>query len=69
MKKTKVTPSRQPKQIREFRISIMLNAREKKALDNFCAKYKISNRSRLVRETLMRAMLKKLDSDQPTLFD
>lgn len=69
MKKAKAIPIRQPKQAREFRISVLLNAREKKALDKFCAKYKITNRSRLVRETLMRAMLKKLDNDQPTLFD
>lgn len=47
----------------------MLNDSEQRALDRFCERYKIKNRSRLVRETLMRAILKKIDNDQPTLFD
>jgi metal-responsive CopG/Arc/MetJ family transcriptional regulator len=54
---------------REHRISIMLNESEQRTLDRFCDKYGIRNRSRLIRETLMRAILKKLDNDQPTLFD
>ena len=54
---------------RENRISILLNDSEQRALDRFCERYKITNRSRLVRETLMRAILKKIDNDQPTLFD
>ena len=57
------------KQPREHRISLMLNEREQRALDKFCEKYGISNRSRLIRETLMRAILKKIENDQPTLFD
>lgn len=57
------------KQPREHRISLMLNEREQRALDRFCDKYGIANRSRFIRETLMRAILKRLDSDQPTLFD
>jgi len=54
---------------RENRISILLNDSEQRALDRFCERYKIKNRSRLVRETLMRAILKKIENDQPTLFD
>ena len=38
-------------------------------LERFCEKYEVANRSRLIRETLMRAILKKLDNDHPTLFD
>lgn len=57
------------KQPRENRISILLNESERRTLDRFCEKYGVNNRSRLIRETLMRAILKKLDSDQPTLFD
>lgn len=51
------------------RISILLNDSEQRALDRFCEKYGVQNRSRLIRETLMRAILKKMDNDQPTLFD
>jgi hypothetical protein len=38
-------------------------------LDRFCAQYGVKNKSRLIRETLMRAILRQLDKDQPTLFD
>ena len=58
-----------PKPARNKRIAIMLNERERHALDNFCAKYNITNRSRFVRETLMRAVLKQFEKDSPTLFD
>lgn len=54
---------------REHRIALLLNDREQRILDRFCERYGVANRSRLIRETLMRAILKKLDADQPTLFD
>ena len=54
---------------REHNISIMLNESEMRILDRFCEKSGVKNRSRVVRESLMRAILKKLDNDQPTLFD
>lgn len=57
------------KQPREYRVSILLNEREQHMVERFCEKYGIANRSRLIRETLIRAILKQLDDDQPTLFD
>ena len=54
---------------REHKVSIMLNDKEQQALDRFCEKYGVTNRSRLIRETLMRAILKQIENDQPTLFD
>lgn len=57
------------KQPREHRISILLNDREQRALDRFCDQYGVANRSRLIRETLMRAILKQIENDEPTLFD
>ena len=54
---------------REHKVSILLNDQEQRALDRFCEKYGVSNRSRLIRETLMRAILQKIENDQPTLFD
>ena len=57
------------KQPREHKITILLNDSEQRALDRFCARYGVANRSRLIRETLMRAILKKQEGDQPTLFD
>ncbi|MBR1879096.1 MAG: hypothetical protein IJ814_08890 [Paludibacteraceae bacterium] len=57
------------KQPRDHKITILLNESEQRALDRFCDRYGITNRSRLVRESLMRAILKKQEGDQPTLFD
>ena len=54
---------------REHKITILLNESEQRILDRFCEKYGVKNRSRVIRESLMRAILKKLDNDQPTLFD
>ena len=66
----KPTPSnRKRKQPREYRVSILLNESEQKMLDRFCDKYQVSNRSRLIRETLVRAILRQIENDQPTLFD
>ena len=54
---------------REHRVSIMLNEQEQRLLDRVCEKYGVTNRSRLIRETLMRAILRQTENDQPTLFD
>ncbi len=55
--------------IRSNRVSIMLNDQEMRALNRYCERYKVTNRSRLIRETLMRSILKRFDNDSPTLFD
>jgi hypothetical protein len=47
----------------------MLNDSEMRALERYCNQYTVSNRSKLIRETLMRNILKRFDSDSPTLFD
>lgn len=57
------------KQPREHKISLLLNEKEIRLLDRFCEQYGVSNRSRLIRETLMRTILKQMENDQPTLFD
>ncbi len=54
---------------RKHRITLLLNEKEQRALDRFCDRYGVSNRSRLIREVLMRSILQKIESDQPTLFD
>ena len=56
-------------QPRKNRISILLNDSELRALERYCDQYTVPNRSRLIRETLMRNILKRFDSDSPTLFD
>jgi metal-responsive CopG/Arc/MetJ family transcriptional regulator len=54
--------------VRKNRVAVMLNDEEIKALNRFINTYKIKNKSRFVRETLMTAILKKFDEDHPTLF-
>lgn len=60
---------RRVQQKRTHRVSIMLNDSEMRALEKYCERYTVSNRSRLIRETLMRDILKRFDKDNPTLFD
>lgn len=59
----------QARQARTNRVSILLNDSEMRALDRYCERYGVKNRSRLVREILMRAVLKQFEKDSPTLFD
>lgn len=59
----------QAHQARTNRVSILLNDSEMRALDRYCDRYGVKNRSRLVREILMRAVLKQFEKDSPTLFD
>ena len=54
---------------RTHRVTIMLNDSEYKALNRYLDKYSISNRSQLIRETLMMSILRRFDTDSPTLFD
>lgn len=54
---------------RKNRVSILLNDNEMRALERYCEQYTVSNRSRLIREALMRNILKRFDNDSPTLFD
>jgi len=53
---------------RTHNVTILLNDAEQRALDNYCHRYHITNRSRMIRETLIRAILKQMDQDNPTLF-
>jgi len=57
------------KSLRIHRHLFTLNNEENKALNRYLTKYKVSNKSRFIRETLMIAVLKKFEEDHPTLFD
>ena len=68
-KKTAAPTIKPPKMNRNNKITISLNDKEIRVLDQFCEKYKIENRSRFLRETIMLAVLKRFDEDYPKLFD
>lgn len=54
---------------RTNRLSLMLNNRELKALGIYCTRYRIKNRSEFVRETIMKAIVKRFEDEHPTLWE
>jgi len=58
-----------PKMNRTNKVTISLNDKEMRVLEQFYKKYKIEKRSRFLRETIMLTVLKKFDEDYPTLFE
>jgi hypothetical protein len=54
---------------RVHRKSILFNKKEINAINNYCKKYKIKNRSKLMRELIISSILQKFDEDYPSLFD
>lgn len=57
------------RRLRNKRIVFALNEDEYNALLGYCNKYKIANRSHLIRTLLMTTILKKFNEDYPSLFD
>ncbi len=55
--------------IRDVRVSFLLNKDEAECIERYLAKYRISNKSRWMRETLMTAVFQNMGRDYPTLFD
>ena len=53
---------------RTHRMTFLLNDQEQRAVDRYCERYRVHNRSKLAREALIRAVLKQFDRDSPTLF-
>ena len=70
MKPTPDTATRRREhQRRIYKVSILLNEQEHKALKKYCDRYTVTNRSKLIRETLIRNILERFAADGPTLFD
>ena len=61
--------SREKDLLRKNRHSILFNNREMKAIEAYCSKYKVDNKSKFMRETIISEILKKFDQDYPTLFE
>ena len=49
--------------------TFLLNELELKAINKYCNKYQINNRSRFIRETVISEILKQFDKDYPRLFN
>jgi hypothetical protein len=48
---------------------IAFNNKELKAIDHYCKKYRVDNKTRFMREAIITVILKKFDEDYPTLWD
>ena len=57
------------KSLRTHKHLITLNDQEDKALLRYMSKYKVLNKTKFIRETLMLAIIRKFEEDHPTLFD
>jgi hypothetical protein len=55
--------------LRKNRVTFVLNDKEEKALDAYCKRFRVKNKSRLIREVLMSAVITRLEQSSPTLFD
>lgn len=53
---------------RQQRMVCFLSQEEQKTIDRYLEKYKITNKSRWMRETMLAFILKTMDEDYPTLF-
>ena len=54
---------------RIHRQTFMLNNHELNAIEGYCKKYKILNKSKFMRESIITTVLKKFDEDYPSLFN
>ena len=54
---------------RTKRVVFTMNEEEYALVQFYLKKYKITNRSRWYRETILNHMFKSMDQDYPTLFD
>jgi hypothetical protein len=54
---------------RTNRLSLMLNNREMRALSIYCNRYRVKNKSEFLRETIMKAILKRFEDEHPTLWE
>lgn len=76
MRRTAPVPSTKPSHLRDAkhlkrqnRISLLLNDKELRAIERYCHRYQVHNRSKLIRELVLKQILHRFDQDTPTLFD
>ena len=51
------------------RQSILFNERELKAIEHYCDRFKVNNRSKFMREAIIGEVLKKFEENYPTLWE
>ena len=68
-KKAIKTTVKRKKSLRTHPQTFSLNDEENNALNRYISKYNIKNKSKFIRETLMFSVIRKLEENNPTLFD
>lgn len=69
MKENKKYSVPNPKHPRKYKVVFMVNEEEHKAIERYLGRYRILNKSRWFRETILSHILKTLEEDYPTLFN
>jgi uncharacterized membrane protein len=54
---------------RNNRLTLMLNNREMRAFGIYCGRFRVKNKSEFLRETIMKAILKRFEDEHPTLWE
>lgn len=54
---------------REQRMTCLMSDEEKQIVDRYLEKYKITNKGRWMRETMLAFICKQMEQDYPTLFN
>jgi hypothetical protein len=47
----------------------MLNNKEMRALGIYCTRFRVNNKSEFLRETIMKAIIKRFENEHPTLWE
>jgi hypothetical protein len=61
------SPVNEPK--RQHKVTCLLSDEDMRIIDRYLQKYKISNRSRWIRETILASICRSMEEDYPTLFN
>ncbi|MBN1117261.1 MAG: hypothetical protein JXA77_08660 [Bacteroidales bacterium] len=54
---------------RSNRQAILFNEREMNAINHYCKKFKVENKSKFMREAIITEVLRKFDQNYPTLWE
>ncbi len=54
---------------RDISHSVRFNPREQSAIDQYCEKFRVKNKSKFMREAIITEVLRKFDEHYPTLWE
>lgn len=69
MSKKIITKEKELAQNRNFKMNVSFNEKEYLAVCRYLDKYKITDKNRWMRETILLHVLNKLEENHPTLFN